>query len=156
MIARQICTRACGAGLALALAGMAGCRGSATLGEGTPALALTSSSIQGGDVLKSFTCDGVEASPELAWGAPPAGTQSFALIAVDRDSPLNFAFVHWVLYDFLPRHENFPKDCRNKRNSRTVRAKARMTTTRSAMWGRVLRGSRRIVTCLRCTRWIQN
>ena len=114
MIARQICTRACGAGLVLVLAGMAGCRGSATLGEGTPTLELTSSSIQDGNVLKSSTCDGEEASPELAWTAPPAGTQSFALTVVDRDSPLNFSFVHWVLYDLPADKRELPGGLRKQ------------------------------------------
>jgi len=93
----------------LALAGLAGCRGSATLGEGTPVLALASSSFQAGEIAKQFTCDGGEASPKLAWSAPPAGTQSFALIAVDRDSPLNFAFVHWVLYDLPASTRELPE-----------------------------------------------
>jgi len=86
-------------GLVLVLGGLAGCRGSATLGQGPPTLALTSSSFQDGEFLKQFTCDGAESSPALAWAAPPTATRSFALIVVDRDSPLNFAFVHWVLYD---------------------------------------------------------
>jgi hypothetical protein len=92
-------------GFVLDLAGLTGCRGSVTLGEGTPALELTSSSFRGGEMPKKFTCDGGDGSPELAWGAPPAGTQSFALIAVDRDSPLGYSFVHWVLYDRMSRRE---------------------------------------------------
>jgi Raf kinase inhibitor-like YbhB/YbcL family protein len=91
------------------LIGLVGCRGSATLGEGTPTLQLTSSSFQGGEIPKQFTCDGTESSPELAWIAPPAGTQSFALTAVDRDSPLNFAFVHWVLYDLPAEKRELPE-----------------------------------------------
>ena len=83
----------------LVLAALAGCRGSATLGEGTPMLNLTSSSFPGGEIRKQFTCDGAETSPELAWTAPPAGTQSFALVVVDRDSPFGYSFVHWVLYN---------------------------------------------------------
>jgi Raf kinase inhibitor-like YbhB/YbcL family protein len=93
----------------LVLAGLTGCRGSATLGEGTPVLTLTSSSVHGGEIAKQFTCDGAESSPELAWAAPPAGTQSFAIIAVDRDSPLNFAFVHWVLYDLPAEKRELPE-----------------------------------------------
>jgi Raf kinase inhibitor-like YbhB/YbcL family protein len=113
-------------GFVLVLSGLAGCRGSATLGEGTPTLELTSSSFRGGEMPKEFTCDGGDGSPELAWGAPPARTQSFALIAVDRDSPLGYAFVHWVLYDLpaekrelpegLPKQEQLPDGSRQGRN----------------------------------------
>jgi Raf kinase inhibitor-like YbhB/YbcL family protein len=91
------------------LAGLAGCRGSATLGEGTLVLALTSSSLQRGVIPKQYTCDGGEASPELAWTAPPAATQSFALTVFDRDSPLNFSFVHWVLYDLPAEKRELPE-----------------------------------------------
>jgi Raf kinase inhibitor-like YbhB/YbcL family protein len=102
--------RALQAGLILVLGGLAGCRGSATLGQGPPTLALTSTSFQGGEFLKQFTCDGTESSPELAWAAPPAATRTFALIVVDRDSPLNFAFVHWVLYDLPAGKRELPED----------------------------------------------
>ncbi|HXT74347.1 MAG TPA: YbhB/YbcL family Raf kinase inhibitor-like protein, partial [Candidatus Angelobacter sp.] len=68
----------------LVLAGLAGCRRTAPLGEGTPTLALTSSSIRSGNIEKQCTCDGGETSPALAWTAPPAQTQSFALIVIDR------------------------------------------------------------------------
>lgn len=96
-------------GLVSLLAGLAGCRGSATLGQGPPTLALTSTSFPGGEFMKQFTCDGAESSPQLAWAAPPAATRSFALIVVDRDSPLNFAFVHWVLYDLPPEKRELPE-----------------------------------------------
>lgn len=36
--------------------------------------------------------------PDLTWTAPPAGTQSFALIADDPDAPVG-TWTHWVLYD---------------------------------------------------------
>jgi Raf kinase inhibitor-like YbhB/YbcL family protein len=108
------------------LAGLGGCRGSATLGEGKPALELTSSSFAGGEIAKKLTCDSGESSPELAWTAPPARTQSFALIAVDRDSPLGYSFVHWVLYDLpaqrrelpegLPKQEQLPDGSRQGQN----------------------------------------
>jgi Raf kinase inhibitor-like YbhB/YbcL family protein len=44
-----------------------------------------------------YTCDGQDISPELSWDAPPAGTQSLALIVDDPDAP-DQTFVHWVLY----------------------------------------------------------
>lgn len=95
--------------IVLVLAGLAGCRGSATLGEGTPVMGLTSSSFRDGEIAKQSTCDGGETSPELAWAAPPAATRSFAIIAVDRDSPLNFAFVHWVVYDLPADKRELPE-----------------------------------------------
>ena len=63
------------------------------------ALQLTSNSFSPNDTIpKKFTCDGPDVSPHLAWNAPPAGTQSFALIADDPDAPVG-TWVHWVLYD---------------------------------------------------------
>jgi Raf kinase inhibitor-like YbhB/YbcL family protein len=107
------------------LAGLGGCRGPVTLGEGKPMLQLTSSSFAGGEIGKKFTCDRSESSPELAWTAPPAATRSFALIVVDRDAPL-FSFVHWVLYDLpaekrdlaegLPKQEQLPDGSRQGQN----------------------------------------
>ena len=75
---------------------------------------------------KKFTCDGQGDSPELAWDAPPAATRSFALIVVDRDSPLDYSFVHWVLYDLpaetrelpegLPKQAQLPDGSRQGQN----------------------------------------
>ena len=63
------------------------------------ALQLTTTAFSaGGTIPKKFTCDGPDASPQLAWSAPPASTQSFALIADDPDAPAG-TWVHWVLYD---------------------------------------------------------
>jgi len=67
----------------------------------------------GATIPQSFTCDGGDLSPALAWKAPPAATQSFALIADDPDAPVG-TWVHWVVFDMpatlrsLP--QNFPKD----------------------------------------------
>jgi len=66
----------------------------------------------GGTIPRKFTCDGPDVSPALKWTDPPAGTQSFALIADDPDAPAG-TWVHWVVYDLpatareLP--ENVPK-----------------------------------------------
>ena len=110
----------------IVVAGMAGCRSSGTIGEGKPTLELTSSSFQEGKISKKFTCDDVDISPELAWATPPAGTRSFALIVVDRDSLLGYSFVHWVLYDLpaekrellegLPKQEQLPDGSRQGLN----------------------------------------
>jgi Raf kinase inhibitor-like YbhB/YbcL family protein len=63
---------------------------------------LTSVSFQAnGDIPARFTCGGEGLSPALAWTGPPAGTQSFVLIADDPDAP-GGVFTHWVLYDLPP------------------------------------------------------
>lgn len=96
------------AGFVLGLSAPTGCGGSATLGEGKPAMELTSSGIQGGEVQKKFTCDGSDVSPELAWSAPPAGTKSFALLMIDPDAPVG-EFVHWVVYDLPGELRGLPE-----------------------------------------------
>lgn len=60
-----------------------------------------------------YTCKGEDISPALAWGEPPAGTQSFALIMDDPDAPVG-TWVHWVLFN-IPASarglsEAFPTD----------------------------------------------
>ena len=76
---------------------------------------------QGGNMPKSFTCDGGDHSPTLAWKAPPPGTESFALIADDPDAPLG-TWVHWVVFDLPPDErslpENFPKNGQTADGSR--------------------------------------
>ncbi|HEY4974991.1 MAG TPA: YbhB/YbcL family Raf kinase inhibitor-like protein [Steroidobacteraceae bacterium] len=71
--------------------------------QGTAAvITLTSSTLAGGVIPKPYTCDGDGRSPALSWGAPPAGTQSFALVTTDLDSRVGHLrphlFVHWVMY----------------------------------------------------------
>ena len=65
-----------------------------------------------GKIPVQYTCDGKDVSPPLIWENPPEGTQSFALIADDPDSPIG-TWVHWVLYS-LPNgvgelQENLPE-----------------------------------------------
>jgi Raf kinase inhibitor-like YbhB/YbcL family protein len=62
----------------------------------------------------------------LSWKAPPEGTQSLALIVIDKDSPPGWNFDHWVLYDLpadkreLPeavaKQEQLPDGSRQGRN----------------------------------------
>lgn len=70
------------------------------------ALHLQSSSFAGDTIPEKFQgspencpCNGKDISPALSWNSPPEHTQSFAVIVTDKDSPLWFNFVHWVLYD---------------------------------------------------------
>jgi len=51
-------------------------------------LAVTTTAFSpGGAILKSYTCDGADTSPNLSWWGAPAGVQSFALIADDPGRP---------------------------------------------------------------------
>lgn len=62
----------------------------------------------------------------MSWKAPPEGTQSLALIVIDKDSPPGWNFDHWVLYDLpadkreLPeavaKQEQLPDGSRQGRN----------------------------------------
>ena len=61
-----------------------------------------------GMIPSSYTCDGQDISPPLSWDAPPAATQSLALIVDDPDAPGDI-FVHWVLYDLPPEIYQLPK-----------------------------------------------
>lgn len=45
-----------------------------------------------------YTCKGKNISPELTWGEPPTGTQSFVLIMDDPDAPLG-NWDHWILFN---------------------------------------------------------
>ncbi len=58
---------------------------------------------QNGAIPRKYTAEGENVSPPLEWAAPPAGTQSFALIVDDPDAPDPRApqrtWVHWVLYN---------------------------------------------------------
>lgn len=72
-------------------------------------LQLTSTAFENGsDVPTKHTCDGADASPALAWSAPPAGTKSFALIMDDPDAPSG-TWVHWVLYNLAATTRSLPE-----------------------------------------------
>lgn len=85
----------------------------------------TTAFANGGDIPARFTCDGTDDSPALEWTEPPAGTQSFALLADDPDAPRG-TWVHWVLYDLpatarelpegLPPEGTLPSGARQGRN----------------------------------------
>jgi Raf kinase inhibitor-like YbhB/YbcL family protein len=67
-------------------------------------LTLTSPDFAAGAAIPTrCTCEGVDASPALAWSGAPAGTRAFALIVDDPDAPdpaaPRMTYVHWVLYD---------------------------------------------------------
>ena len=96
--------------------------------QSVPSLELKSASFVG-DTIPNVrsSCEGqADTSPELSWKAPPERTQSFALIVIDKDSPLGWNFVHWLLYDLPPdkrelteaiaKEEQLPDGSRQGRN----------------------------------------
>ena len=87
------------------------CNRDVAVPPGVASLDLKSSSFSGDTIpAKYSSCEGESSvSPALKWSAPPAGTQSFALIAIDRDSSFGFRFVHWVLFDLPPETRELPE-----------------------------------------------
>ena len=72
-------------------------------------LQLTSSSFAADSALPAkYTCEGADTSPALAWTEPPAGTQSFALVVDDPDTPQK-TVIHWLLYDLPPATRALPE-----------------------------------------------
>ena len=70
---------------------------------------MQSASIVGEKIPWVATCDGQSASPKFSWIAPPEGTKSLALLAIDRDSPFDYQFVHWVVYNIPPATRDLPQ-----------------------------------------------
>jgi Raf kinase inhibitor-like YbhB/YbcL family protein len=90
------------------------------------ALHITSPDFSEGEAIpRKFTCDAQDVSAKLEWNAPPANTESFALIVDDPDAPAG-TWVHWVLYDvpgdakelpeWVPRQELLASGARQGRN----------------------------------------
>jgi Raf kinase inhibitor-like YbhB/YbcL family protein len=81
--------------------------------ETAPAFRLKAAAFEdGGWIPKENTCDGASGSPALAWGEPPAGTHSFALIVDDPDARAS-TWVHWVLYNLPGRARALPEGVPN-------------------------------------------
>jgi Raf kinase inhibitor-like YbhB/YbcL family protein len=63
----------------------------------------------GGEIPATYTCEGNDVSPPLAWRGAPTETKSFALVVDDPDAPdpaaPKMTWVHWVLYN-LPASTN--------------------------------------------------
>jgi len=72
-------------------------------------LQLTSDAFTNGQAIPAkYSCKGEDISPALAWGEPPAGTQSFALIMDDPDAPVG-TWVHWVLFNIPATARGLPE-----------------------------------------------
>jgi len=68
---------------------------------------VSSKSFQSGQEMPlEFSCRGTSTAPAIQWANVPAGTRSYALIAMDWDAPSPrvrlFPVVHWILYN-IPR-----------------------------------------------------
>jgi Raf kinase inhibitor-like YbhB/YbcL family protein len=71
------------------------------------ALRLSSTAFkEGGEIPATYTCDGDDVSPPLAWSGAPANTRSLVLIIDDPDAPdpraPRMVWVHWVVYNLPP------------------------------------------------------
>lgn len=67
-------------------------------------LKITSRAFKDGqEIPRTYTCDGNDISPQLAWSGLPDGTRSLALIVDDPDAPdpaaPKMTWVHWILYN---------------------------------------------------------
>jgi len=70
-------------------------------GQARSALEVRSSDfVNGGSIPQRFTCDGADASPDLQWSDPPAGTRSIALVMHDPDALIDFT--HWLVFNIPP------------------------------------------------------
>lgn len=71
-----------------------------------------------------YTCDGLDASPPLAWSPGPPSTVAYALIMDDPDAPMG-TWVHWVAWNIpdsslreaLPRDPQLTDGTRQGKNS---------------------------------------
>ena len=121
--------------VAFVLAGVVG----ASAQAGAPSWRLGSSAFAaGGSIPSRYTCDGEDISPPLAWGDPPTGTRSFALVVDDPDAPDPKAprvrWVHWVVYDLPADARVLPEAVRSAAD---LPAGARMGSndSKQAAWG---------------------
>jgi Raf kinase inhibitor-like YbhB/YbcL family protein len=64
-----------------------------------------------------FSCRGRAMAPNIQWTGAPAGTKSYALIAMDWDAPSPrlrlFPVVHWVLYNIPADTGEIPQNSTN-------------------------------------------
>lgn len=67
-----------------------------------------------GAIPSRYSAEEQQISPPLSWSAPPAKTQSFALIVEDPDAPTPNPFVHWLLYQIPTELRGLPEDVRHE------------------------------------------
>mgnify|MGYP006385307781 FL=1 len=63
--------------------------------------------VHGGAIPGSYTCEGRDVSPHLAWSGIPPDAKSLVLIVDDPDAPdpaaPKMTWVHWLLYNLPPQ-----------------------------------------------------
>jgi Raf kinase inhibitor-like YbhB/YbcL family protein len=70
----------------------------AALDETVEPFALAAPWLDGGEIDSRHTCDGLDISPAVSWGAVPNGTVEIALALVDDSAVTDGQpFVHWVI-----------------------------------------------------------
>lgn len=70
---------------------------------------LFSDSIKEGElIIRRFTCDGIDVSPELHWQNAPEKTASFALICEDPDAPVG-TWTHWIIFNIPADSTRLPE-----------------------------------------------
>src|SRR5271157_1393040 len=108
---RSACNLRSSAALALVFAASQTACNDQVVYQGSPTLGLTTTSFAGDTIPNKYSsCEGQsDVSPELSWDAPPQRTESFVLLVTDRDSPLGWNFVHWVLYDVPANKRELPE-----------------------------------------------
>jgi Raf kinase inhibitor-like YbhB/YbcL family protein len=80
----------------------------------------------GGQIPKTYTCEGENRSPAIEWEGAPPRTASFALIMDDPDAPAG-TWTHWVLWNVpanahrlsegIPKRDELENGARQGRNS---------------------------------------
>ena len=72
---------------------------------------MTSTAFSAGATIPvKYSCQGQSPSIPLAWSAPPANTQTFALVMHDPDAPRAGGFDHWVVYNIPSSARGLPED----------------------------------------------
>jgi len=90
-------------------------------------MSLTSAAFQdGGRIPYTYTCEGDDISPPLAWSGAPVAARSYALVCEDPDAPRG-TWIHWVLYNIpgdgvelgkaVPTLPELPSGARHGRNT---------------------------------------
>jgi Raf kinase inhibitor-like YbhB/YbcL family protein len=88
----------------------------ATGKEASMTFTLTSTAFNHGQAIPStYTCDGRDLSPPLAWTEPPSGTKSLALISDDPDAPMG-TWVHWVVWNIPADSTSLPETLAKQAN----------------------------------------
>jgi Raf kinase inhibitor-like YbhB/YbcL family protein len=87
-------------------------------GEEKMKLSLKSTAFtQGGNIPATYTCEGDDLAPPLAWEGVPPGARSLVLIVDDPDAPDPLApkmtWVHWVLFNLSPDVSGLPQGAKS-------------------------------------------